>query len=378
MRLLFLLLLACALALPATAEEDPREVQACLDAVRSYVEAVYAGHYVDAFRQVRGVENADEAGERFLRLVHEARASHGYQSLSTCENNLFALAGALENRSAGLPAKLTDVVGPGSPFPQGMPECPAGGTYTYQRSAGGYQVWCGTDAHLAIGVGGDYPRYTRQSGLSLGGQELSLKQPLDIQVEDWGVEFVGYGEDYNVFAIAHTERSRMRAVDTMRERRSVFLLSEDDGRWQIDLALSNRDMVFVYDERTWTDSATIPRQILFYYQLADSVGFELPDIDSRARLEVRICEGNLRNLSLALEQWSVAHHGAYPKKGWPDVIPRYLKTMPRCPAGGQYRYRADNPDGYRIECAGTAHAEADLPANHPALTPVLGITEGDR
>lgn len=375
-RLGVLVLLAVALALPAVAEEDPREVEECLEAVRSYVKAVYAARYVDAFRQVRGVPDPEEAGDRFLRLVHESRASIGYRRLSACENNLFALAGALESRSGGPPARLEEVVGPGSPFPQGMPDCPAGGTYGYTRSGSNYRLWCGEDAHLSIGIGGNYPLYTRQGGLSLGGQELSLQQPLHLEVEDWDVEFVGFADDYNVFAIAHTERSRLRATDPMRERRSVFLLSEDDGRWQIDLALSNRDMVFVFDEREWTESATAPRQVLFYYQLAESVGFELPDVDSRARLEVRICEANLRNLSLALENWSVDHHGAYPRKGWSDVVPRYLKALPHCPAGGKYRYRHEAPGGYRVECAGTAHAEAGLPADYPALTPVLGVTEG--
>lgn len=401
MRLLALLALGLALALPAAAQVpsapepghlpvrgpaavqapslvlggapgmvDPADEARCLEVVRAFVERAYTWDFAGAFRYVRGLRDPEAPAGRYLEFLRDARASQGYRMLAECQDNLFALAGALENRTEGLPSSLDELVSGGGPFPQGLPACPAHGTYGYRREGSAdYQLWCGTDAHYALGIHGDRPRYTRREGLVRGTEQLSLQAPAAFEVGEGTLAVEDYDEDYEVVLVRHTERSRLEPGEPLRERQSRFVLSRQDGLWRIDLALSNRDTLYVFDQEKWHQESTLARQILFYYQLAEALGFQSPDIEQKALLEVRICEANLRSLSLEVERWSAEHHGDYPSRA-PGG------GQPQCPAGGVYRYRKEPDGSYRLWCSGTAHQAAGLPADRPSLTPVLGVSRG--
>jgi len=336
--------------------EEPRPEETCVEVVRAYVADVYANHMASALSWVRGVE-AEDSGSKFERLVLDSLSLEGYEDLSECGYNLFALAGAIEARSGKPPSSLKELVGPGTVFPRGMPRCPTLGEYGFARTQdGGYRIWCGTDAHESIGIGGNFPEFSSHGGLSVDNQELRLVSDLRFEVEDWSLEVEALDEERGLARVRHREKSRLGGHrQPVLERSSSFMLSSQDGQWRIDLALSNRDMVFLFDEDEWSRTATIPRQVLFYYQVSESMDFRSPDIEDRPRLELRICEANLRSLSLAVEEWSVQHAGAYPTSALEVVTPKFLREMPRCPAGGQYRYRIEPPGSYRIWCDGNRH-----------------------
>jgi len=356
--------------------EEPRPGQTCVEVVRAYVTDVYANRLASALSQVRGVETED-SGSKFERLVLDSISLEGYQDLSECSYNLFALAGAIEARGGNLPQSLKELVGPGTVFPRGMPLCPAMGEYQFARTRdGGYRIWCGTDAHQSLGIGGNFPEFSSHGGLSVGNQELKMVTDLQFEVQDWSLEVEAFDEKRGLARVRHREKSRLGGHrQPVFERSSSFMLSSQDGQWRIDLALSNRDMVFLFDEDEWNRTATIPRQVLFYYQVSEAMDFRSPDIEDRPRLQLRICEANLRSLSLAVEEWSVQHGGAYPTSALEVVTPKFLREMPRCPAGGQYRYRIEPPGSYRIWCDGNRHEAAGVPTGYPALTPVLGVIE---
>jgi hypothetical protein len=373
--LITLLVLVLA-SVPQAEESSPSVGETCVEVVRAYVTDVYANRMASALARVRGVE-AEDLGSKFERLLLDSISLEDYEDLSECSDNLFALAGAIEARSGKPLASLDELVGPGTVFPRGMPRCPALGQYRLARTEdGGYRIWCGTDAHESIGIGGNFPEFSSLGGLSLNNQELKLVSDLRFEVEDWSLEVEALDEERGLARVRHREKSRLGGPrQPVLERSSSFMLSSQDGQWRIDLALSNRDMVFLFDEDEWSRTATLPRQVLFYYQVSESMGFRSPDIEDRPRLELRICEANLRSLSLAVEEWSVQHAGAYPTSALEVVTPKFLREMPRCPAGGQYRYRIEPPGSYRIWCDGNRHQAAGVPTGYPALTPVLGVIE---
>lgn len=356
--------------------EEPRPEETCVEVVRAYVTDVYANRMASALSRVRGVE-AEDSGSKFQRLVLDSLSLEGYEDLSECGYNLFALAGAIEARRGKPLSSLEELVGPGTVFPRGMPRCPALGEYRLARTRdGGYRIWCGTDAHESIGIGGNFPEFSSHGGLSVDNQELRLVSDIRFEVEDWSLEVEALDEEHGLARVRHREKSRLGGPrQPVLGRSSSFMLSSHEGQWRIDLALSNRDMVFLFDEDEWSRTATLPRQVLFYYQVSESMGFRSPDIEDRPRLELRICEANLRSLSLAVEEWSVQHAGAYPTSALEVVTPKFLREMPRCPAGGRYRYRSEPAGSYRIWCDGNRHQAAGVPTGYPALTPVLGVIE---
>ena len=367
---------------PAQASElsgkgDPAEAAQALEVVRSFVRHLYARQWGEAFRLVRGVEDPERAGSRFGEFVGDARASYGYRMLSECEDNLFALAAAVENHPGGPPPTLEALVASGQAFPQGLPTCPGKGTYRYRREGEDYRIWCATDAHAILGIRGDYPAFSRSQGLTLGNQQLGLRVPVDFDVQDWSVEIDDYDELIQSFVVRQAEHSRTQPGQPYRLRTGRFVLSRQGGQWLIDLALSNRDMAFVFDPDRWAEEMSPAAQTLYYFQMAEASDYKFTDLESRTQLEVRICEANLRSLSLALERWSAEHHGAYPKGGWTGLARKDLPELPTCPAGGTYRFRLEPPGSYRIWCSGHAHKEAGLAPDYPALTPALGVTRGD-
>lgn len=85
---------------------------------------------------------------------------------------------------------------------------------------------------------------------------------------------------------------------------------------------------------------------------------------ARARAQGRLteCKSQLKNVGTAIEMYSTDWSGRYPRD-IALITPKYLKTIPTCPAARRDTYRASYqshsaPDNYTIFCSGTNHLEA--------------------
>lgn len=368
---------------PLGSELSAAEKDQALSSARTFVEAMYSGNYEAAFAVVHGVSDAKVAALELRKALHDFVAREEFRKLNECTDNLSIIGAAIDTYAVDhrgqRPRDLSTVVKSREVYLKELPHCPAGGKYEYQYDArrNTYRLYCHKNAHAAIGVRGDYPEYVDKEGLSIGNQALNLAYSPHFALRSCSIKFERIVPDFHILIVRMDEVSDMDNEGFVK-RSSHFAMSRKNGQWAIDLDLSNRDMAFVYDYERWTTDATIPKQLLYYYQLAQTpqlAGME--DSEDKAQLQVRICSYNLRDISVALESWSVAHGGRYPQRNaWKDLIPHYLTQMPKCPAGGIYHYVVDSTHGgYRVYCAGHAHRRAGLPDNFPEVDPVYGISK---
>ncbi|MHB2019162.1 MAG: hypothetical protein ACYCW6_19615 [Candidatus Xenobia bacterium] len=99
-------------------------------------------------------------------------------------------------------------------------------------------------------------------------------------------------------------------------------------------------------------------------------------IQARAWGMTTSCRANLRNISTAIDMYRLDNHGSYPPS-LQALMPKYLFTVPRCPAGGSYDYKV-GPSGrdFEIICSGQNHRDAGLPADYPRLSRSHGVEIG--
>lgn len=88
------------------------------------------------------------------------------------------------------------------------------------------------------------------------------------------------------------------------------------------------------------------------------------------------CQSNLKNLASALEMWADDHRGGYPGQ-LDQLVPIYLKEIPRCPAAGRDTYSTNyrrwrHPDDFGLCCSGSNHLRV-MGANLPAYTSCAGL-----
>lgn len=81
------------------------------------------------------------------------------------------------------------------------------------------------------------------------------------------------------------------------------------------------------------------------------------------------CARNLNQIAMALEAYAVDHH-SYPRSQY-DLLPSYLRELPRCPEANRMTYRTSfgvHPYHFLIECTGENHRSSwvapDFPAYH--------------
>lgn len=89
------------------------------------------------------------------------------------------------------------------------------------------------------------------------------------------------------------------------------------------------------------------------------------------------CEVNLKNLATGLEMYSTDNAGRFPRD-LARVAPRYLETVPTCPAANRDTYShtyqsSSNPDAFTVACGGRNHAGAGLAAGFPQYTSKGGL-----
>jgi len=98
---------------------------------------------------------------------------------------------------------------------------------------------------------------------------------------------------------------------------------------------------------------------------------------ARAQGQVTACKSNLKNIRSALEMFSTDHAGRFPAR-LAEVTPKYLKSLPTCPAAGSETCSSTYKGGqaYYFACGGHHHAEAGVAANKPSYDSEVGLDEG--
>lgn len=78
----------------------------------------------------------------------------------------------------------------------------------------------------------------------------------------------------------------------------------------------------------------------------------------------RACASNLRNFATAVEMY----HGDHKKfpAALSEVEGNYLKTLPKCTAGGAYVFKVEG-EQLTLHCQGDAHGVAGLAKDTPSL-----------
>ncbi|MEW6277131.1 MAG: hypothetical protein AB1758_00810 [Candidatus Eremiobacterota bacterium] len=88
------------------------------------------------------------------------------------------------------------------------------------------------------------------------------------------------------------------------------------------------------------------------------------------------CKQNLHAIAAALELYS-GDHGGYPPE-LSRLTPRYLKSIPACPAAGKDTYSTGYScrQGFSFSCRGLNHARVGITAaDYPRFHPRHGVVE---
>jgi hypothetical protein len=106
-------------------------------------------------------------------------------------------------------------------------------------------------------------------------------------------------------------------------------------------------------------------------------------IRARAQGQFIACKSNCRNIGTALEMYS-SDFEVYPS-AMKKLVPKYLRTMPTCPASGSDTYSSSylvrmNRDGkggdYIFFCSGSNHSAVGAPPNFPQYQSTTGLIDG--
>lgn len=109
----------------------------------------------------------------------------------------------------------------------------------------------------------------------------------------------------------------------------------------------------------------------------------------RARPQARLsgCKPNLKNIGTAMEMYSTDWSGHYPTS-LSLLTPKYLKTIPDCPAVGRATYdlitgknvgyntvNGGFDDYYLVYCNGENHTSIGITGNYPQYDGIAGLIE---
>lgn len=74
---------------------------------------------------------------------------------------------------------------------------------------------------------------------------------------------------------------------------------------------------------------------------------------ARDKGQTKVCAKNLRQIADAKEQHALtANIPSGAPVGWDDIVPDYIETIPKCPAGGEYTI---GPVGTEPDCSSEGH-----------------------
>ena len=97
------------------------------------------------------------------------------------------------------------------------------------------------------------------------------------------------------------------------------------------------------------------------------------------------CRSNVFDLANAIGRYADDHHGHCPAK-LEDLVPKYLRELPQCPAAKAQMYdyqlkRGTKPgkgvmvDTFTICCKGYNHTRAEIPADYPRYSSIDGVLQ---
>ncbi|MDQ7824138.1 MAG: hypothetical protein RDV48_15155 [Candidatus Eremiobacteraeota bacterium] len=108
---------------------------------------------------------------------------------------------------------------------------------------------------------------------------------------------------------------------------------------------------------------------LLLSQITEALGREPSPREKEAYTDYYLCQRNCRHLATAIEMYSTDNRGHCPP-GLAILCPRYLKSIPLCPAAGKDTYRSSyeasaSQDFYTIYCRGASHRSIGAAKNTP-------------
>jgi hypothetical protein len=102
------------------------------------------------------------------------------------------------------------------------------------------------------------------------------------------------------------------------------------------------------------------------------------------------CENNLKDLAAALEKYASDHNATYPR-ALKELVPKYMKSLPACPAAGRETYSrsykgktsisfkskeaSDASGNFVIYCNGHYHKALGILQNYPQYLSKDGLIE---
>lgn len=111
---------------------------------------------------------------------------------------------------------------------------------------------------------------------------------------------------------------------------------------------------------------------------------------AKSREKLAQCEANLKDIAAAIEKFANEHNATYPK-ALNELVPKYLKSIPPCPAAGKDTYSrsykgktsvsfksreaSDASGNYIIYCCGHNHKALAIPSNYPQYLSGDGLHE---
>lgn len=95
------------------------------------------------------------------------------------------------------------------------------------------------------------------------------------------------------------------------------------------------------------------------------------------KVQLSVCQANLKNLSTALRLYANDHEDTYPES-LTLLTPRYFKVLPSCPSAGYVTYEEGyvtdaNLRNYTLYCWGKNHTTIGLGENEPYWSDYVGL-----
>lgn len=132
-----------------------------------------------------------------------------------------------------------------------------------------------------------------------------------------------------------------------------------------------------YHNKTVHNGINYPQYCSKYELVSSEESYRSILNEEKKRKGFPLCQQNLRNIAVALEEYKKEHDGKYPRN-LDSLIPEYLKQIPKCPSAEKDTYSSGyevngEGDAFTLYCKGLNHYFSGVDENYPRFYSKSGL-----
>lgn len=118
----------------------------------------------------------------------------------------------------------------------------------------------------------------------------------------------------------------------------VFTVNASGSPWTVEADLQGNASMRTLDIRRPRNGFTLVEIMIVVLIIGVLLAVAVPQfMKSREGASARACQHNLKQILGAKERWAMENNrSATDTPDWPDLAPFFVRTEPKCPAGGSY------------------------------------------